>query len=127
MNMLLMLFVFVPILILILLTINYLLAPSKPDAEKLSIYECGFSSVYGQTRSTFHINFYLVAMFFLVFDLEVMLLFPLTLSFYQVGIYGFTIAIIFFIVLTIGFILEIASGALKLNTNKSVSIQSKEL
>ena len=56
---LLMLFIFVPILVIILLAINFLLAPSKSDAEKLSLYECGFSPVYGQTRSTFHINFYI--------------------------------------------------------------------
>lgn len=109
------LFLFIPILVIILLLLNYLLAPSKPDAEKLSIYECGFSAVYGQTRSTFHINFYIVAMFFLIFDLEILLLFPISVSLYQVGTYGFSIALLFFIVLTIGFVLEIASGALSLS------------
>ena len=109
MNTLLMLFIFIPILIFILLFLNFLLAPSNPDAEKLSIYECGFTSVYGQTRSTFHINFYVVAMFFLVFDLELILLFPISVCLNQVGIYGFSIAIVFFIVLTIGFVMEISS------------------
>ena len=112
---LLMLFIFVPILIFILLFLNFLLAPSNPDAEKLSIYECGFTSVYGQTRRPFHINFYVVAMFFLIFDLEIILLFPIAVTLTQVGLYGFCIAIIFFIVLTIGFVMEISSGALKIS------------
>ena len=119
-----MLFIFIPILIFILLLLNFLLAPSNPDSEKLSIYECGFTSVYGQTRSTFHINFYVVAMFFLVFDLELILLFPISVCLNQVGIYGFSIAIVFFIVLTIGFVMEISSGALKLNTPKAFSAGS---
>ena len=114
MNSFLILLIFIPILVSVLLSLNFLLAPSNPDAEKLSIYECGFSSVYGQTRSTFHINFYLVGMFFLVFDLELVLFFPITVSLSSVGIYGFAIAIIFFIVLTVGFILEIGCGALKI-------------
>ena len=116
MNSLLILLLFIPVLVAVLLSLNFLLAPSNPDSEKLSIYECGFSSVYGQTRSTFHINFYIVAMFFLVFDLEILLLFPITVSLSQVGIYGFSIALIFFIVLTIGFIMEIGSGALNITS-----------
>ena len=116
MNSFLILLIFIPILVAVLLSLNFLLAPSNPDAEKLSIYECGFSSVYGQTRSTFHINFYIVAMFFLVFDLEIILLFPITVSLSQVGIYGFSIALIFFIVLTVGFIMEIGSGALNITS-----------
>lgn len=116
MNNFLILLIFIPILVAVLLSLNFLLAPSNPDSEKLSIYECGFSSVYGQTRSTFHINFYIVAMFFLIFDLEILLLFPITVSLSQVGIYGFSMALIFFIVLTIGFIMEIGSGALKISS-----------
>ena len=73
-----------------------------------------FSPVYGQTRSTFQIHFYIVAMLFLVFDLEILLLFPIALTLYNVSIFGFSIAIIFFIVLTIGFVLEIGSGAISL-------------
>ncbi len=121
MNSLLILLIFIPILVAVLLSLNFLLAPSNPDSEKLSIYECGFSSVYGQTRSTFHISFYVVAMFFLIFDLEILLLFPITVSLSQVGIYGFSIALIFFIVLTVGFIMEIGSGALNISSNKNSS------
>ena len=122
---LLILFIFVPILAIILLLVNVLLAPSRPDEAKVSAYECGFSVIYGQTRSTFHINFYVVAMFFLIFDLELILLFPISVSLNQVGLYGFSIAIIFFIVLTIGFVMEISSGALKLNTPKPVKSNHK--
>jgi NADH:ubiquinone oxidoreductase subunit 3 (subunit A) len=120
MNTLLMLFIFIPVLIAVLLFLNFLLAASNPDAEKLSIYECGFTPVYGQTRSTFHINFYVVAIFFLVFDLEIVLLYPLSVVLNQVGLYGFAIAVVFFIVLTIGFVMEISSGALKLNSPENL-------
>jgi NADH-ubiquinone oxidoreductase chain 3 len=109
------LFIFVPILALVLLALNVLLAPHRPDEAKVSAYECGFSPVYGQTRSTFHIHFYLVAMLFLIFDLEIILLFPIAVTLYQVSTFGFSIALIFFIVLTIGFVLEIGSGAIELS------------
>ena len=65
-----MLFIFIPILIFVLLFLNFLLAPSNPDTEKLSPYECGFTPIYGQTRSQFSVHFYIVAILFLVFDLE---------------------------------------------------------
>ena len=113
MNNILMLFIFVPILALILLSLNILLAPHVPYEAKVSAYECGFISLPGQTRSTFQIQFYLVSILFLVFDLEILLLFPIAVSLYQVGTFGFSVALIFFVVLTIGFILEIGSGAIK--------------
>ena len=116
-----MLFIFVPILAIILLALNILLAAHKPDESKVSAYECGFSPVYGQTRSTFQIHFYIVAMLFLIFDLEILLLFPLALTLYQVSTFGFSIALIFFIVLTIGFVLEIGSGAISLTNYEQPS------
>ena len=109
------LFIFVPILSVILLGLNLLLAPSLPDESKVSPYECGFSTIYGQTRNIFHIHFYIVAMLFLVFDLEILLLFPLATVLYQVSTFGLSIGIIFFIVLTIGFVLEIGSGAISIS------------
>ena len=114
MNTLLMLFIFVPILAVLLLGLNLLLAANKPNEAKSSAYECGFISVYGQTRSTFQIHFFIVALLFLVFDLEILLLFPIALTLYQVSMFGFSVALIFFIVLTIGFVLEIGTGAIKL-------------
>jgi NADH-ubiquinone oxidoreductase chain 3 len=117
MNNLFVLFIFVPFLAIILLALNLFLSPHKPDESKVSAYECGFSPVYGQTRATFQIHFYIVAMLFLIFDLEILLLFPIAVTLYNVSIFGFSIAIIFFIVLTIGFILEIGSGAINLTNN----------
>ena len=108
------LFVLVPILALVLLALNLLLSPRLPDESKVSPYECGFSTIYGQTRNIFHIHFYIVAMLFLVFDLEILLLFPIGVTLYQVSSFGFSIALIFFVILTIGFILEIGSGAIEL-------------
>src|ERR1700760_3996317 len=115
------LFIFVPILGLVFLALNLLLAPHRPDDSKVSAYECGFAPVYGQTRSTFQIHFYIVAMLFLVFDLEILLLFPIAVTLYQVSAFGFSVALIFFIVLTIGFILEIGSGAISITTAISSS------
>jgi NADH-ubiquinone oxidoreductase chain 3 len=114
-----MLFLFIVILISALLTLNFILSSSKPDAEKLSIYECGFQTIYGQTRSQFNIHFYIVAMLFLIFDLEILLFLPIAICLYQVGVYGLTMAIIFFLILTIGFVYEIASGAIKLSNIKT--------
>ena len=114
-----MLFIFVPILTGILLLLNFLLAPKNAYESKVSAYECGFSPIYGQTRSVFHINFFLVALLFLIFDLEILLLFPIAVTLYQVSTFGFSMVLIFFIVLTIGFILEIGSGSIKLVSKNS--------
>src|SRR6267154_398678 len=99
MNNLLMLFIFVPVIAFALLALNVLLAPRNPYESKVSAYECGFLAIEGQTRSTFQIHFYIVAMLFLVFDLEILLLFPLAVTLYQVSTYGFIIALVFFFVL----------------------------
>jgi NADH-ubiquinone oxidoreductase chain 3 len=114
MNNLFFIFIFVPILAFILLALNVLFSVHRPDEAKVSAYECGFIALPGQTRSTFQIHFMIVALLFLIFDLEILLLFPLAVTLYQVSIFGFTIAIVFFIVLTIGFVLEIGSGAISL-------------
>lgn len=113
MNALIILFIFVPILALILLTLNLLFSVHKPDSEKLTSYECGFSPIHGQTRTPFSIQFYLVAILFLVFDLELLVLYPITVSLYEVGTLGFWVVLIFFGILTVGFVYELGSGALK--------------
>ena len=113
------LFVLVPVLSIVLLALNVLLAPSRPDEQKVSAYECGYSQIIGQTRSVFHSKFYLVAMLFLIFDLEVLLLLPLAVTLYHISFFGFSIAILFFLVLTIGFVLEIGSGAINFTTSSS--------
>ena len=119
MNSLLALFLFVPVLVVILLGANLLFAVHRPDSEKVTAYECGFSPIHGQTRTPFYIQFYNVAMLFLVFDLEILLLFPVAVTLYQVSSYGFWIAMIFFGVLTIGFVYEIGSGVLKFTDQRS--------
>lgn len=121
MNTLLILFLFVPLLALILLFFNLLLAPNKPDSEKVFIYECGFSPILGQTRNTFHISFFLIALAFLILDLEILLFYPISVSLYQIGTFGLIIGLIFFILLTLGYAIEIIAGNLKIsNTNLRV-------
>ena len=124
MNNLILIFIIVSALAIILLALNFLLSPHKPDEAKLSIYECGFQTIPLQTRSTFQIHFYIVGLLFLIFDLEILLLFPVSLTLYKISTYGFAFAIIFFIILTVGFALEIGYGAIsleKLNLNSNLN------
>ena len=120
MNSLLIIFIFIPILALVLLLVNLLLSPNRPDSEKVLTYECGFSPILGQTRNTFHISFFLIALAFLILDLEILLFFPISVSLSQIGTFGLCIALIFFIVLTIGYVIEILAGNLKIS-NHSLS------
>jgi NADH:ubiquinone oxidoreductase subunit 3 (subunit A) len=99
--------IIIPVLVLVLLGLNILLAVHNPDPEKVSAFECGYSTIYGQTRIPFNIQFYLVAILFLIFDLEIFYLVPFTVSMYYIGSYGFFIFVIFFIILTIGFVYEL--------------------
>ena len=117
MNSLLIIFIFIPILAGILLLLNLFLAPNRPDSEKLLTYECGFSPILGQTRNTFHISFFLIALAFLILDLEILLFFPISVSLSQIGTFGLIIALIFFILLTIGYVVEILAGNLKVSNN----------
>lgn len=110
---------FVPILVVILLLVNALLATHRPDSEKVTPYESGFSPFLGQTRAPFSIQYYLVAVLFLLFDLEVLLLYPIAVSLYSVSTYGFVIAVLFFIVLTLGFVYEFSKGALYFTDQRS--------
>jgi NADH:ubiquinone oxidoreductase subunit 3 (subunit A) len=119
MNTITLLFLFVPVLVVILLMANVLLAAHRPDAEKVTAYECGFSPIYGQTRAPFSIQYYLVGILFLIFDLEILLLYPVAVTLYNVSVYGFWIAIIFFTVLTLGFVYELGKGALYFTDQRS--------
>ena len=119
MNTITLLFLFVPVLVVILLMANVLLAAHRPDAEKVTAYECGFSPIYGQTRAPFSIQYYLVGILFLIFDLEILLLYPVAVTLYNVSVYGFWIAIIFFTVLTLGFVYELVKGALYFTDQRS--------
>jgi len=119
MNALTILFLFVPVLVAILLMTNVLLAAHRPDTEKVTAYECGFSPIYGQTRAPFSIQYYLVGILFLIFDLEILLMYPIAVTLYSVSIYGFWIAIIFFSILTLGFVYEIGTGVLYFTDQRS--------
>jgi NADH:ubiquinone oxidoreductase subunit 3 (subunit A) len=103
---------FIPLLVLVLLLINQLISVHKPDSEKVSPYECGFTPL-GDARQKFSIQFYLVAILFMIFDLEVLLLFPFAVSLYYLSIYGFWIVLLFLLILTVGFIYELCKGAIK--------------
>jgi len=91
---------------------NYLTAPSNPDPEKLSAYECGFEA-FDDSRMEFDVRFYLVAILFIIFDLEIAFLFPWAISLGNIGALGFWSMMIFLSVLTIGFIYEWKKGALE--------------
>ncbi|MEQ8730366.1 NADH-quinone oxidoreductase subunit A [Roseitalea porphyridii] len=91
---------------------SYIAAEQRPDAEKLSTYECGFEP-FEDTRSRFDVRFYLVALLFIIFDLEVAFLFPWAITLGDTGAFGFWSMVIFLGVLTIGFIYEWKKGALE--------------
>jgi NADH-quinone oxidoreductase subunit A len=91
---------------------NYLAAPSNPDPEKLSAYECGFEA-FDDSRMEFDVRFYLVAILFIIFDLEIAFLFPWAISLGNIGALGFWSMMLFLSVLTIGFIYEWKKGALE--------------
>jgi NADH-quinone oxidoreductase subunit A len=97
---------------LALLVAPFLVAFKQPDPEKLSAYECGFNA-FDDARMKFDIRYYLVAILFIIFDLEVSFLFPWAVAFSKLGFYGFWSMMIFLGVLTIGFIYEWKKGALE--------------
>ncbi len=91
---------------------SYIMAKQRPDTEKLSPYECGFAP-FNDARRQFDVRFYLVAILFIIFDLEVAFLFPWAVSLGSIGIFGFWSMVMFLAVLTIGFIYEWKKGALE--------------
>ena len=113
------LIIFVPILVMILLVLNLLLALHKPDTEKVTPYECGFNPIYEQTRAPFNIQYYLVGILFLIFDLEIAVFYPLAVTLYQVSLYGFWIGMLFLFLLTVGFVYEFGKGALYFTDQRS--------
>jgi NADH-quinone oxidoreductase subunit A len=95
-----------------LLASPFLVAYQNPDPEKLSAYECGFNA-FDDARMKFDVRFYLVAILFIIFDLEVAFLFPWAVAFKEVGAFGFWSMMAFLGVLTIGFVYEWRKGALE--------------
>nr|YP_009317636.1 NADH dehydrogenase subunit 3 [Pterocladiella musciformis]AOX49088.1 NADH dehydrogenase subunit 3 [Pterocladiella musciformis] len=105
-------FIIACLLSLAIFALSYFLIPQKADQEKISAYECGFNP-FDDARATFDIRFYLVAILFLIFDLEISFLFPWSLVLNKITLVGFWVMIIFLIILTVGFIYEWYKGALE--------------
>ena len=112
---------YLPILILIgialgltvaMLVASFIVARQNPDPEKVSPYECGFEP-FADARGKFDVRFYLVAILFIIFDLEVAFLFPWAISLGGIGVFGFWSMMVFLFVLTVGFIYEWKKGALE--------------
>ncbi len=97
---------------LVLLGLGFALGGGEKDAEKLSPYECGFEA-FEDTRMRFDVRYYLVAILFIIFDLEIAFLFPWAVTLDQIGLFGLIAMGIFLIVLTVGFIYEWKKGALE--------------
>lgn len=91
---------------------SFVVGTQRPDSEKLSSYECGFEA-FDDSRRQFDVRFYLVAILFIIFDLEVAFLFPWAISLGDIGLFGFWSMVVFLGVLTIGFVYEWKKGALE--------------
>jgi len=96
----------------LLTTLGRILAPNRPDKDKLSPYECGFEA-FEDTRMKFDVRYYLVAILFIIFDLEIAFLFPWAVVLNKLGMYGFLSMMLFLGILVIGFIYEWKKGALE--------------
>ena len=116
---------FIPVLAVILLAVNFIFATYNPNAEKRTAFECGFHSFLGQNRTQFSISFFIFALLFLLFDLEILLVFPYIVSAYTNGIYGLVIMLIFFLVLTLGFAFELGKNALKIDSRQVYNLDYK--
>ena len=97
---------------LVIVLASFIVARQRPDSEKLSPYECGFDP-FSDARSRFDVRFYLVAILFIIFDLEVAFLFPWAIALGRIGLFGFWSMIVFLAVLTVGFVYEWRKGALE--------------
>jgi NADH-quinone oxidoreductase subunit A len=91
---------------------GFLLAPHRPDSEKLSPYECGFEA-FEDSRMKFDVRYYLVAILFIIFDLEIAFLFPWAVVLKDIGLFGFMAMMLFLGILVVGFIYEWKKGALE--------------
>lgn len=100
------------VLSIVVIVIPKILATEKPSKDKLSAYECGFDA-FGDARGRFDIRFYLVAILFIIFDLEVAFLIPWAINLKAIGAFGFWSMMVFLLVLTVGFIYEWKKGALE--------------
>jgi NADH-quinone oxidoreductase subunit A len=104
-------FVIASVLAIVIILLSYILVFQNSDFEKNSAYECGFQP-FEEARSQFDVRFYLVAILFIIFDLEIMFLFPWSVSLFLINLFGFYSMCLFLIILTLGFIYEWKKGAL---------------
>jgi len=118
--------IFIPLLSIILLFVNLLLAPHNPYQEKDSAFECGFHSFLGQNRTQFSVSFFIFAILFLLFDLEIILVYPYSVSGYSNDIYGLILMMVFFILLTLGFIFELGKNALTIDSKQTSSYNNHD-
>ena len=109
---------FVSVIAILFLAINFIFAPHNPYNEKDSAFECGFHSFLGQNRSEFSISFFIFALLFLLFDLEILLVYPYVVSAYVNGVFGLIVMLIFFLVLTLGFVFELGKNALSIESRQ---------
>ena len=119
--------IFIPILAILLLAINLLLAPHNPYQEKDSAFECGFHSFLGQNRTQFSVSFFIFGLLFLLFDLEILLVYPYSVSSYTNDIYGLVIMMVFFVLLTLGFIFELGKNALTIDSRQTFLYEKEEV
>ncbi len=96
----------------VMIAMGFMLSPSRPDSEKLSPYECGFEA-FEDSRMKFDVRYYLVAILFIIFDLEIAFLFPWAVVLDKIGMVGFWVMMLFLGVLAVGFIYEWKKGALE--------------
>jgi NADH-quinone oxidoreductase subunit A len=96
----------------LMLTVGTFVAPNRPDPQKLSPYECGFEA-FEDARMKFDVRYYLVAILFILFDLEIAFLFPWAVVLPDIGLFGFWAMMIFLLILVIGFVYEWKKGALE--------------
>ena len=115
-------FLFIPLLAFILLSVNLIFAPHNPYMEKNSAFECGFSSFLGQNRTQFSISFFVFALLFLLFDLEILLVYPYLVSAYTNGVYGLVIMLMFLLALTLGFAFELGKKALSIDSRQMSNV-----
>src|SRR4051812_46372337 len=98
--------ILIPVIALVLLLLNILLGPHNPYGEKSDSFECGFSSFRGQNRTEFNISYFIFGLLFMLFDLEILLVYPYSVSSYNNSYYGLFVVIIFLLILTLGFVFE---------------------
>jgi len=120
---------FIPILSIILLAVNLILAPHNPYGEKKTAFECGFHSFLDQNRTQFNISFFIFALLFLLFDLEILLIYPYAVSSYINSIYGLIVILVFLILLTLGFVFELGKNALSISSKQydNIDLISKKV